>query len=204
VATAVLVDLQVITRPVRIVPAKSRVVAVSAAVPPTVTVAVAGVTVTVATGVTGATTVTTDVSAVPSLVAMMDAVPADTPVATPAVLTVATGALVDVHAIARPVSIAPVESRVVAVNVVVPPTAAVAVAGVTVTDATGGGSAAVTVAVALPLWPSHVAVMVALPGSTPVMRPVLSTVATEGSLLTHVTVRFVMVSPALSVRVAIN
>jgi hypothetical protein len=49
---------------------------------------------------------------------------------------------------------------------------------VTVTEATGGGGAAVTVSVAEPEIPSLVAVITALPAATALTAPVLETVAT--------------------------
>src|SRR6266852_1910592 len=58
--------------------------------------------------------------------------------------------------------------------------------GVTLTDATGTG---VTVIVAVPLCPSLVAVIVAVPAPTAVTRPLAFTVATAALLLTHVTKR---------------
>src|SRR5258708_38706156 len=59
-------------------------------------------------------------------------------------------------------------------------------AGLTVTDATG---ARVTVTVAVPLWPSQVAVRVAVPAATPVTRPFAEIVATAGALLAQVPTR---------------
>src|SRR5207302_66719 len=67
--------------------------------------------------------------------------------------------------------------------------------GATVTAATGTG---VTVTVAVPLCPSLVAVIVALPIVTPVTRPVVETLATAEALDAHVTVRPVSVFPAES------
>src|SRR5258708_2610249 len=116
VASVVLLLDQVTTRPVRVVPAESFVVAASCGVAPTVIVAL---------------------PLLPSLVAVMAVAPAATPVATPVALTVANPVLPDVQAIVRPVKVLPAESRSVAVNVAVPPTALVAVEGVTVTEATG-------------------------------------------------------------------
>src|SRR5256885_3969965 len=53
----------------------------------------------------------------------------------------------------------------------------------------GGGAGVVTVTLAVPLFPSLVAVIVALPTVTPVTRPVDDTVATPPSLVAQVTVR---------------
>jgi hypothetical protein len=75
-------------------------------VAPTATEAVAGDTVTVVTtGAGGGTAVTVmlDVPDLPELVAVIVAGPADTPVTTPLVLTVATPALLVVHVTVCPV-----------------------------------------------------------------------------------------------------
>src|SRR5438477_103883 len=83
-----------------------------------------------------------------------------------------------------PVNGLPFASLGVAVSCTVLPTATPAVAGVTVTDATGTG---VTVMAAVPFWPSLVAVIVAEPATLPVTSPVPVTVATDVLLLAHVT-----------------
>jgi hypothetical protein len=90
-----------------------------------------------ATEATGWVTVTVAVPLFPSLVAVMVAVPAATPVTNPLPFTVAIVALLLAHVIVRPVSVFPAESFGVAVSCVVAPTPTVAVAGLTVTDATG-------------------------------------------------------------------
>src|SRR5437773_554307 len=122
VATVVSLLTHVPARPVRGVPFESFGVAVSSVVAPTVTLAVAGLTVTDATG---------------TLVAVIVAEPAATPVTNPLVLTVATAVLLLTHVPARPVRGVPFESFGVAVNSVVAPTVTLAVVGLTVTDATG-------------------------------------------------------------------
>jgi len=73
----------------------------------------------------------------PSLVAVIVAGPAATPVTSPVDETVATALLLVVHVTARPVSTFPDASFVVAVSCTVAPTLTVAIAGLTVTDATG-------------------------------------------------------------------
>ena len=65
----------------------------------------AGVIVTVATG--GGLTVRVAVPDLPSLVAVIVAVPGATPVATPEELTVATAVLLELQAMTRPVSVPP-------------------------------------------------------------------------------------------------
>jgi hypothetical protein len=139
-----------------------------------------GATVTDATGAgAGALTVTVAEPLLPSLVAVIVAVPGATPVTTPDGDTVAIAVLLDAHVMARPVSAFPLASSVAAVSVVVCPTTTAAVEGVTFTDATG---AAVTVTVAVPLFPSLDAVIVTDPTLSPLTRPVLDTTATDSSL----------------------
>ncbi len=148
VASAVLPEAQVITRPVSTFPLASFVVAVSCTVPPATTDAGLGVTVTVDTGT--AVTVTAAVPLWPSLVAVIvTGPPAATPVTTPLPSTVATDVLLDAQVIARPVSTFPFASFVVAVSCTVPPATTDAGFGVTVTAATGTGAglnAAATIA----------------------------------------------------------
>src|SRR3989454_12439421 len=74
-----------------------------------------------------------------------------------------------------------------------------AVAGLTVSDATGTFE---TVIVAIPLFPSLVAVIVAVPAATPVTSPAADTVATDVALVAHVTTRPDSGLPAESVGVA--
>src|SRR5437763_7630020 len=62
--------------------------------------------------------------------------------------------------------------------------------------------AAETVATDVPLCPSLVAVIVAVPAATPVTRPPLVTVAMPALLLVHVTVRPIRALPLASVGVA--
>jgi hypothetical protein len=60
------------------------------------------------------------------------------------------------------------------------------------------------VTIAEPLFPSLVAVMVSMPGATPVTRPRASTVATDVSLAAHVTVAPFTGFPAESVRIGVS
>jgi hypothetical protein len=94
-----------------------------------------GVIVTLATG--NGFTVSVAVPDFPSLVAVIVADPGATPVATPDELTVAAPVLLEPHVTVRPVSTFPWESFVVAVKLCVFPARIEAVAGETVTDATG-------------------------------------------------------------------
>src|SRR5881397_1854530 len=141
----------VTSRPDSAFPLASFGVAASCTVPPTATLADAGVTVTDAT--TAFTVMAAD-PVLPSLVAVTVAGPALTPVTRPVVDTVATVGVPEVHVTTRPVSTFPAASFVVAASCTVLLTATLADAGVTVTDATG----AVTVMAADPVLPSLVAV----------------------------------------------
>jgi hypothetical protein len=122
----------------------------------------------------------------PSLVAVIVTVPTATPVTTPDVDTVAIAGFPVVQEMTRPASVLLLASRAVAVSDVVALTFTEAVAGVTVTLATG----AETVTVAVPDMPSQVAVIVAdAPLVTPTTTPVDDTVMPAGLLDTHVTAR---------------
>src|SRR5207247_10901857 len=74
-----------------------------------------------------------------------------------------------------------------------------AVAGLTVSDATGTFE---TVIVAIPPFPSLVAVIVAVPAATPVTSPAADTVATDVALRAHVAARPDSGLPAESLGVA--
>jgi hypothetical protein len=114
VATVVLLLTQVIARPVNTLPAESLVVAVNCAVLLTNRLTEAGAIVTEATGTT--VTVIADVPFLPSLVAVIVADPAATPVTNPLADTVATPAALVLHVTVRPVNTPPAESLVVAVS----------------------------------------------------------------------------------------
>jgi len=191
----------VIVRPVSVLPFTSLGVAVSWVVCPTNTAAVAGLTVTEATGTGAAVTVTADVPLFPSDVAVMVVEPATTPVTRPLALTVPTEPLLLAHVTVRPVSVLPFASFGVAVSWTVCPACTDAGAGLTVTDATG---TSVTVTTDVPLCPSDVAVIVVEPATTPVTRPLAFTVPTEVLLLAHVTVRPVNGLPFASFGVAVS
>src|SRR6478752_6614221 len=121
-----------------------------------------------------------------SLVAVIVAVPGATALTTPAAETVATAALFEPHVTRRSVTTLPAVSVTVAARVNVCVTSIAFVGGATVTLPTG---ILVTVMVDVPLLPSLVAVIVAVPAATPVTRPFEFTVATVGSLEPHVTTR---------------
>src|SRR3989442_10908792 len=97
--------------------------------------AVAGLTVTEATGTL--VTVTVAVPLCPSLVAVIVAEPAATPVTRPLADTVAAAALLVAQVTTRPLRAVPLASFGVAVNWLVAPTVTPAAAGLTATDATG-------------------------------------------------------------------
>jgi hypothetical protein len=137
VAAAVLLLAHVTTRPLSAFPLASLGVAVSWTVRPTCTLAVAGLTVTDATGTV--VTVTAAVPLCPSLVAVIVAEPAATPVTSPLPLTVAIAPALVAQVMTRPVNGFPLASFGVATSCAVCPTVTLAVAGLTVTDATGRG-----------------------------------------------------------------
>ena len=133
-------------------------------------------------------------SLTPSLVAVTAAEPKPIAVTRPLASTVAAAALSVVQAIGRPASTLLFASRATADSCLLPCTTSVTDAGVTVTDAIDRGG--VTVTDADPLAVPLVAVMVTLPGLTPVTvanaSPVFlelsaAMVATASSLLVQVT-----------------
>src|SRR3989442_11471554 len=141
-----------------------------------------GLTVTDATGTF--VTVMAAVPLCPSLVAVIVAELAATPVTDPLALTVATAALLVAQVTARPLRAVPFESFGVAVNWVVAPTVRLAAAGLMVTEATGRF---VTVAADVPLFPSLVAVIGAEPAPPPVTNPLPLTAATARLVAAPVT-----------------
>jgi hypothetical protein len=138
-----------------------------------------------------------------SLVAVIVAVPTLTAVTVagePLELTVSTAVLLEIHVTVRAVSRPPLASLVVAVNCCVPPTIMGVTGAETVTAATGAG---VTVIVAFPLFPSLVALILAVPSATAVTTPWASTVATAVLFEAQVIVRPVSVLPLASSVVAV-
>jgi hypothetical protein len=108
-------DVQEIARPVRTLLFASRVTAESCTVDPTVMDVLDGVTETVATGAgAGALTVMTDVPLLPSLSAVIVALPAATAVTRPELDTVAKPVLLELHETTRPLSTLLFASRVTA------------------------------------------------------------------------------------------
>jgi len=183
----------VITRPLNMLLAASRSVAVACVVAPTTTAVAASDTLTVATGT--AETVTVANALRPSLVAVMSAVPGEIAVTVPLDDTVATAVFDDDHATTRPVNVVPAASRVIADACVLVPTTMALAPSETLTDATGG---TITVTVAVPDRDSLVAVMSAVPADTAVTTPLLDTVATALFDVVHVTGRADNTLPAAS------
>ena len=99
-------------------------------------------------------TVTVAVPLLPSLAAAIVAEPAAAPITRPLASTVATAGLVVDHVTARPFSALPLASSGVAVSCAVCPTATLAVAGLTDTNATGTTMTAIAAVSALapPFW----------------------------------------------------
>src|SRR6266852_754713 len=166
VLSPVLLELQLITRPVSTLLFASRVTADSCTVPPTWRLDVAGDTETDATGTgAGALTVIAAVPVFVSLNAVIVALPAAMAVTRPDAETVLIPVLLEPQVITRPVSTLLFASRVTADSCTVPPTWRLDVAGDTETDATGTGAGALTVIAAVPVFVSLNAVIVALPAA---------------------------------------
>jgi hypothetical protein len=136
----------------------------------------------------------------PSLVTVICAVPAATPLTKPLGDTVAAAVLVETQVSALPVSRLLSASRVSAESWTVPPSTTLALEGVTVTEATGTG---VTVRVALPVLPSLVAVIVDVPALMVVTSPPVDTVATAVLLEAQTIARPASVPPLASSVVAV-
>src|SRR2546422_897711 len=199
VATAVLLLDQLMVRPESGLPFASLGVAVSGTVCPTGTLADVGATATDATGTL--VTVILDEPLCPSEVAVIVATPTATPVTTPLALTAATAVLLLNQLTARPDSGVPFAPFGVAASGTVCPTGALPDGGATATDATG---ALLTVMLALPLWPSLVAEMVAEPVATAVTSPPALTVAAAPFQLVHPTPRPDSGLPFASLGIAVS
>src|SRR6266576_148212 len=148
-----------------------------------------------------AVTVIAAVPLCPSLVAVIVAEPAAIPVTRPLGLTVAAAVLSLDHVTVRPDRVLPFASLGVALSCTVFPAATRAEAGETATEATG---TTVTVIVAVPVFVSLVAVIVAEPAAMPVTRPLPLTTAAAVLLLDHVTTRPDRVLPFASLGVALS
>jgi hypothetical protein len=165
---------------------------------PSLTDGFAGVTTMRSTG--ASCTVIDDVPVLPPALAEIVTLPGATPVTTPVADTVATDVLLDDQVNWTPGMALPLALRAVAVSVEVQATFTDANDGEIVTLAIGNW----TVTDADALFPSIVAVMVAVPAPTPVTTPVDDTVATAAALVLHVASRPVMGTPAESFGVAVR
>src|SRR5438093_347950 len=154
-------------------------------------------------GVPGAweVTVMAEVPILPSLVAVMVAGPAATPVTSPLPFTVANAVASLDQVTTRPGRGVPFASLGVAVSWTVLPASTLAEAGVTVTEATGTST---TVICEVPVLPSLVAVILAAPAATPVTSPLPFTVANAVALLDQVTTRPGRGVPFASLGVAVS
>ncbi len=130
---------------------------------------------------------------------MIVAAPAATAVTSPLPFTVAIDGLLVAHVTTRPARAVPLASFGVAASCAVCPTATLRVAGLTATDAT---ATAVTVMPTVPVCPSLVAVIVAVPAPTPVTSPLPFPVAMAVFELAHVTTRPARALPLASLGVA--
>src|SRR5690606_15493825 len=186
-----------ITFLLRSVPSAARTSAVSWTSVPLRASVNAGVTMTVAAGGGGggSFTVTAAVPDTPSDVAVTVTLPFFSAIALPCASMLSTAASLDFHTTVLPVSVVPSEAFKVAVNCWTPPVTSVTLAGETVTFATGW-VVLFTVTAADPLFPSDVAVIVAVPSATAITFPVPSTVATAALLVVHETVRPVSTVPS--------
>jgi hypothetical protein len=203
VAAAGLLEAHVTTRAVSTLLAASCSVAVNCCVgvTPRTKLAVAGFTVTVATGSGAGLTAIAGVVALGavSLVAVIVAVPGPAAVTVTvaplevltelAALTVSTAVLLETQFTVRPARMLLLPSFGVAVNTCVPPATIGVVGAESITVATGTGF---TVIEDVPVFVSLVAVIVTgPPAATAVTRPFASTVAATVLLELHVTVRLV-------------
>jgi hypothetical protein len=167
-----LLETQFTVRPDKALPLPSFGVAVSTCVPPTTIDVTGAESATVATGIGLTVIVGVGLELADSLTAVIVAVPTPTAVTVatdPLALTVRTAVLLETQVIVRPVSALPFASLVVAVSCCVAPTIVGVVGAETVTVATGAG---VTVRVTLPVFPSLVATMFAVPTLAAVTSPV--------------------------------
>src|SRR5439155_57929 len=157
-------------------------------------------------GVPGAweVTVMAEVPVLPSLVAVMVAGPAATPVTSPLPFTVANAVALLDQVTTRPGRGVPFASLGVAVSWTVLPASTLAEAGVTVTEATGTTGTSTTVMAEVPVLPSLVAVIVAGPAARPVTSPRPFTVANAVASLDQVTGRPWRAVPFASLGVAVS
>jgi hypothetical protein len=181
--------------PVSTLPLASFATACACSVWKAVTVDAPAVTVTLATDA-ATTVICSALDVTDPDVAAMVAVPAVTPVMRPLLETAATEGLLDAHVKLAPVSTLPLASFATACACSVWFAVNVDAPAVTVTLATAGF--VTVICSAFDVTDPDVAVMAAVPAVTPVMRPLLETVATEGLLDAHVSGTPVNVWPVAS------
>lgn len=189
-------DEYVISTPVTVVPLPSFANAAACDCCPTTIVVTGTVS---ATDATFGVTVMAALENCPSDEAEMATEPTATAVMTPPCVTDATDGFEDVHDMLRPVSATPFASRADAEAIWVSPTRMVALLTAIDTDATGTW---VTVSVALPDFPSDVALIFVDPGDVAVTTPKASTDATAAFDDCQLTARPVSDVPCASVAVA--
>ncbi len=131
-------------------------------------------------------------------VAVMFAVPEATPVTTPVLETVATDGALDAQVNAMPLSVLPFVSSAVASSDNVPCTATDDDGALTVMVVNTGTVAVTVIVRTFDVACPDVAVMSAVPAATPVMSPLLETVATAELLVAHVTAAPLSVWPPAS------
>jgi hypothetical protein len=183
VAIEVLLDDQVKVTPGMVLPFELRAVAVRFVVHATFTFDIDGETVIVE---IGGCTVTVADPLFPSLVAVMTADPAATPVTNPDDETVATVPAEVLQVVTRPVRGCPVALMGVAVSWTVWPTVTLGAVGLTTTLATG---TTFTVSVADACRPSTVRTTTPVPGDNAVTSPPELTLVKAGVLLDQLTLR---------------
>jgi hypothetical protein len=191
VATDELEDDHATARPPRTLPCWSLVIAASDVVRPATIEAEPGLTVTAATGTS--VTVTVAEPVFPSLVAVIVAVPAETPVTVPFVLTDATWLELLAQITVLPVRTLREASYATAFRVTVPLTVTLALAGAIATDATATGTTATGTTADCP---PELAATCVFPTPVPVTTPADDTVATVVSALDQNTVAPGTVWPA--------
>jgi hypothetical protein len=201
VSAAGLLETQLTVRPERALVLPSFGTAVSTCVTPTTIGVVGDERLTVATGINA--TVIADIPIFVSLVAVTVVAPDPAAVTRPFASTVAAAGLLELHITVRPVSTFPFASFVAAVSccVGITPITRLALAGVTVTVATGTGFTEIkTVEVFAPAD----ALIVAGPGLSAASTPVEVIDAIVGSELDQLTTRFERTRPSPEVSVAVN
>jgi hypothetical protein len=204
VAMAPFPELQPITRPVSTLLLASRVAAESCTVAPTSRLALDGVTDTDATGIgAGALTLSAEALLLPSLEALIIALPEATALTVPAPSTVAIAEFELSQVTTRSAIGFPLASSSVAVAWAVCPVTTAEGLSVTITVAMGVGGGGVTAMAAWPETPSLTALTRAVPGATAEITPESLTLAIDALDVNQVTGRSVRTTPFASLGVAV-